>query len=272
MKKVFAFVLMALFVSFSAMAYDDLVSNDGPFVAKQGDFMAGVSLVYLTAGDVIDADGEKQELGDDATNFRLPLKATYGVIENLEAFAILPIVSLGAGGETESGIADIWLGAKYAVMPEGLLTLRGTLNLATGDDDKGLGYTGGFGVDIGAIGQKWIMEEKLVARAQLGLRWQGEDSDTKVQPGIGFYVAGGLGYMVAEKTWVHGGLELLTNGDNKFDGNDVTDSGLTNLDLLIGAGKAFSEKFGLDGSLVFTLMGKNTNADMGLRIGAWYGF
>lgn len=273
MKKINYLIVFMLICSSSAFAYDDLITGANPYTLSKGVgvVVSDASLVYLTAGDRIDADGEKQSLGDDETNFRIPIFIKYRIIENLESFVLLPMVSKSMGGETESGIGDIWLGAKYAIMPEGLLTVRGALNLATGDDDNGLGNTGGFGIDIGAIGDKWLIEEKLLARAQLGVRWQGEDGDTKMQPGTGLYLTGGLGYMVTENTWIHSGLELLTNGDNKFDGNKVDDSGMTNLDLEIGADRRFGP-IGLGCSLIYTVTGKNSLADIGLRISGGYKF
>ena len=266
-----AFFITLCLVSSSAFAYDDLFAGDRYQYFRKGIVAADFSLVYLSAGDRLDADGEKRSLDDNTTNLRIPVFLKYRIIDNLETFALLPVVSMGIGGETETGLGDIWLGAKYAIMPEGLLSLRGALNIANGDDDKGLGNTGGFGLDIGAVGEKELISNSLYSRAQFGLRWLGEDSDTKIQPGMGFYVTGDLGYRVAKNTWVHGGLELLSNGDNKVNGNDVTDSGMTILDLKIGAGQKFGN-IGFSGSLVYTILGKNSLANIGLIILGGYKF
>ena len=270
MKKVFALVLMTLLVSATALAYDDLITYYGPFTVEPGSFQVGTKLVYLSAGDIIDNDGEKQSLDDNNTNFRLPLYAAYGVIENLTAFVRVPIVSIGTGGESESGIGDIWLGAGYDVMPEGLLKIRGALNLASGDDDKGLGNAGGFGVDIGALTYKRI--DSIGIKGQVGVRYAGEDSDSKWKPGIGFYVAGEGGYAFTEDCGALLGLEIMMIGDGQADGNDVDDTASSNYDLNIGLYKILTDTIKFRGDVVYTLGGKRTNADIGVCFGLVYGF
>ena len=268
-----ALLITLCLVSSSAFAYDDLITNANPNVVpmNRGLLTFGFSLTYLNAGNRIDSDGEKQPLDDTDTNLRVPLHLVLRMTKRFQPFALIPIVSKGSGGETETGLGDIWLGAKYAVMPEGLLSLRGALILANGDDKKGLGTTGGFGLDIGAIGEKRFIGNALISRAQFGLRWQGEDSDTKLQPGMGFYVTGDLGYRITKNTSVHCGLELLTNGDNKNNGNDVTDSGMTNLDLKIGAVQKF-EHISIGGTIVYTVFGKNSLANIGFILSTGYIF
>ena len=44
----------------------------------------------------------------------------YIIREDFETFAILPIVSTDDGTNSESGIGDIWLGANYSIIPEGV--------------------------------------------------------------------------------------------------------------------------------------------------------
>lgn len=273
MKKLIVFLLAALLFSATSFAYDDLITNEGsPSTHEQGWLEGCGNIVYLTAGDVFDKDGEKQELADDATNLRIPLRARYCPIDKLETFVLLPIVSMDTGGESESGIGDIWLGAKYSVLENNLLTLRGALNLGTGDDEKGLGNPGGFGIDIGAITSKMFIEDKFGGRAQVGIRLMGEDSDTKLQPGLGIYATAGVGYIITEQCWITGGLELMTYGESKFDGNDVTDSNVMDLDLLVGVHRSFMENFSGGISLDYTLTGTNTSADLGVIISIFYGF
>ena len=151
-------------------------------------------------------------------------------------------------------------------MSDGLLTLRGAVNIANGDDAKGLGSTGGFGIDIAALGERWLIEESLAAWGQLGMRWHAEDSDSKLQPGMGMYVTSELGYEVRDAVWLHGGFEFMTFGDSKLDGNDVGDSAINSLDLKAGVGYNFYENFYIRTSLRYTIMGKNTSSDIGFRI------
>ena len=269
MKKVFAFVLVMLLFSISASSYDDLITYYSQiYPLDPGNFHVGTKLLYLTASDRIDADGEKQSLDDNNTNFRIPLYAQYGIIENLTAFAHVPIVSIGTGGESESDIGDIWLGAVYDVLPEELLKIRGALNLATGDDEKGLGNPGGFGIDIGALTRKKF--EAVRIKGQVGIRYSGEDSDTKWKPGLGFYIAGEGSYDFTEGFGAHLGLELMMTGDGQADGTEVDDSGVNNYDLSIGLYKMITETMALRGDVIYTLGGKNTNADIGICFGFSY--
>ena len=161
MKKLSLLVAVISLFAFAttAMAYDDLITDDTSMVQDQGGICARAGILYLTASDMFDKDGDKQTLKDtqgksvDATQLRIPLKFRYGILEGLEAFAILPIVSVDDGTDSESGIGDIWLGAKWKCRFLEQLTLRGALNLPTADEEKGLGNYDGFGVDIGAMSQ-----------------------------------------------------------------------------------------------------------------------
>ncbi|MFC1541854.1 hypothetical protein ACFL50_05330 [Candidatus Latescibacterota bacterium] len=132
MKKVYALLIIFIFISSSAFAFDELITGAHSNVIAPGNFSIGGRLVYLTASDNFDADGEKQELTDNTTSFRIPLYFDYGIMENLSAIAVLPIVSMDMAGQSETGIGDIWIGAKYRAL--GMFTVRGALNLGTGDD------------------------------------------------------------------------------------------------------------------------------------------
>ena len=77
----------------SAFCWDDLIRmQPGSVIPEQGT-MAGTAYIrYSTAGDIYDQDSEKQELADNGTEIRIPLMADYVIMNNLKAFAILPIV------------------------------------------------------------------------------------------------------------------------------------------------------------------------------------
>ena len=260
-----------MFVSSSVLAFDDLITIESyPVIHELGSLSFGGNLAFFTAGDKYDKDSEKQSLADDATNLRIPLHARYTPMENLEAFAIIPILSMDDGMDTESGIGDVWIGAKYGIMPEGFLTVRAALNLGTGDDEKGLGNAGGFGLDVGVIHQKMIIEDKFGARVQAGIRWMAEDSDTKWQPGIGVYATAGVGYVLMEQTWLTGGIEIMTYGEGSADGTDMDDSNVMDLDLQIGLGRTISEMLGGSIMLEVPLTGTMTKADMGVMVSVWY--
>lgn len=267
MKKLFAFLLMVLFMSSTALAYDDLVSNDwGLNFMTPGAMEGGLGLLYMTAGDRFDADGESQSLADDSTDLRVLLKGEYGIIEKLSAFVILPFDKWDMGDAGESGLADFWIGAKYSVLP--FLHLRGALDLPIGDDEKGLGNAGGFGIDVAAAAGKKV--DKLGYRAQVGVRYNGEDGDTKWKPGLGIYLEGGVGYWISEALMVGVGLEIMNVGDGQQDGNDADDTTVNWIDLGIGCSYDLNESFSIGGGIRYDLTGKNTTSDLGIAVGLSY--
>lgn len=272
MKKFIAFLLITFLFTASAIAYDDLIYIDrGSKVGEPGNLFGAGGLRYSNAGDMLDKDGEKQSLADDATGIRVPLWAYYNIMENLRAFAILPIVSNDDGVDSESGIGDIWIGAKYAVLSEGLLSIRGALDIPTGDDEKGLGNAGGFGIDIAAQAEKQCkLNEKINFSGQLGIRYNGEDSDTKWNPGLGFYLHGRASYAVTEKipAWIE--LAYFNQGDGEADGTEITDSKVNWLEIHIGGAYRISEDMWVAVPIGYTLTGANTLSE--LSIGVYVGY
>ncbi|MFC1607676.1 transporter [Candidatus Latescibacterota bacterium] len=266
------FVIGVCFLSSSVLAYDDLIYLDrGSKIGDSGTLWGKAGLRYSTAGDMLDKDGEKQSLADDATGINVPLWAHYTIMENLQAFAILPIVSNDNGVDSESGVGDIWLGAKYAVLQEGLLSIRGALDIPTGDDEKGLGNAGGFGIDIAAQAERQCMlNENINFFGQLGIRYNGEDSDTKWNPGLGFYLNGRATYAVTEKipAWI--ALTYFNRGDGEADGTEITDSKVSWLELSVGGAYRFTEDMWIAVPVGYSLTGANTLAE--LSIGVYVGY
>src|SRR3989339_1030884 len=97
MKKVLAItmILVAAF-ALNALAYDDLITNDTAYYKEAGTMEAGAKLLYTTAKNAFDDKGDKadKDMENSATQMRIPLSFKYGVMENLEAFAIIPFISL----------------------------------------------------------------------------------------------------------------------------------------------------------------------------------
>jgi len=256
---------MLIFVTSTVFAWDDLIRiTHHAKIGDPGNMLAAAALRYSTAGDHYDKDSEKQSLPDDATRIRVPLIGSYNVIENIEAFAILPIVSCDDGTNSESGIGDIWLGAKYAVMPDGCLTVRGALDVPTGDDEKYLGNAGGFGIDIAALTEKQM--DKIGLGGQLGIRYNAEDSDTKLKPGMGIYLNGGASYSVTEQVPAWIGLTYFNQGDAEIDGNEFKDSAVNWVELNLGTGYSFSEDIFAGIDLEYTVIGTNTDAELGICV------
>jgi len=271
MKKVMALVVLAVFASTTVMAYDHLITNDTAKVQEAGSMKAEAQLLYWTASEEFDQDGESYDMGDDSTKLAVPVKFRYGVMDGLEAFGVLGLLEKwDFGDDGESGIGDLWLGAKYAVLDEDQLTIRGALDIPLGDDEKGLGYPGGFGIDVAAMSCRDF--DIVAVDCQAGLRWNAEDGDTKVQPGIAFYLDGEGAYTISDVLKAQAGLELMFEGDQKVDGNDVKDSGRNWIELNLGATYALGDNMGLKGDFIINLAGKNTEKNMGVLLRYCYGF
>jgi hypothetical protein len=260
---VFAIMGAFLFTA-TAMAYDDLITNDTAAVKAPGGLCGSVSLLYTTASKCWDADSKSQDLADDATQLRIPIRVNYGVMDKLTVFGILPYAKWDMGDNGESGVGDIWLGAKYAVMPNGCFTVRGALDLPTGDDKKGLGNAGGFGVDVGAMSMYKM--EQINLNGQVGLRYNAEDGDTKYKPGIGIYFDVEGSYSFTEMVDGLAGIEFMTAGDGQVNGKDAKNSGGNYVDLNVGASYKLGEKMGLRGDIIYTIAGKNVNQNMGVLL------
>lgn len=271
MKK-FAILLAAvLLASTSAMAFDSLITNDTSAVQGAATMKAEAELLYTSASETFDSESEAQDYADDMTMLVIPLKFRYGVMENLEAFGVLTALNKWDQGDFgESGVGDLWLGAKYSLMPEGLLTLRGALGIPLGDDDKGLGNAGGFGIDVAAMTGKQM--DAIGLNGQVGLRWAAEDGDSKMQPGLGIYLDGEGSYALTEALKAQLGLEVIMVGDSKWDGNDVKDSGTTSIELNVGACYSVAENMGLKGDILYNLAGTNTDKYFGVLLAFQYGF
>jgi hypothetical protein len=274
MKKVLAIasLLVAAF-ALNALAYDDLITNDNANYKQVGTMEFGAKLLFTSASNAFDSDSEKadDDWDDSLTQMRLPVSFKYGLMENLEVFGILPIFTKWDMGDAgESGIGDLWVGAKYGITPGGILTLRGALDLPLGDDEKGLGNAGGLGIDVAAMSA--MQMDAIGLNGQVGFRWNGEDGDTKWAPGIGFYLDGEGSYNFSETLAGIAGLECMFIGEGKFDGNDASDSNVNWVDLNLGACLKLAPNMGLRGDLIYTLTGTNTDASMGVLIGFNYGF
>ena len=260
-------MLGALVFSTTAMAYDDLYTDDTAAVKAAGGLCGTVGLAYATASKAWNSDGDSGDLADNMTGMRLPIRVNFGIMDKLTVFGVLPVYTKWDQGDFgESGIGDIWLGAKYAVMPA--LTVRGALDLPTGDDKKGLGNDGGFGLDVAAMSSYKM--ETIGLNGQVGLRYNAEDGDTKWQPGIGIYLDAEAVYSFTQALDGKVGFEFMTVADGKSDGNDAKDSGGNAIDLKIGGAYKLNEKMYLGADLFYTVKGTNTTQDMTILVKLGY--
>jgi hypothetical protein len=260
-------MLGAMVCSTSAMAYDDLYTDDTAAVKAVGGLCGSVGLPFATASKAWNTDGDSGDLADNVTGLSVPVRVNYGVMEKLTVFGIVPVFNKWDMGDAgESGFGDIWVGAKYSVMP--VLTLRGALDLPTGDDKKGLGNDGGFGFDVAAMSSQQV--DKIGLNGQVGVRYNVEDGDTKIQPGVGIYLDAEGVYSFTQAIDGKIGVEFMSVADGKYDGNDVKDSGGNYLDLKVGGAYKLNEKMSLGANLFYTLAGTNTTQDLTIMVKVGY--
>jgi len=217
MKTIIAFAALASMFLFSqtAMAWDELITNDTSTIKEPLHTTINAKVMWRTASKVFDSNSKTQDLAKDMTYMSIPLRGKYVINEFVQTFAIIQLNSFDDGVNSNMGIGDLWLGAKWAVRPEGNITVRGAINLPFGDDKKGLGHPGGYGLDVGFMTGKTV--GSIVLNGQFGLRYGSEDTDTKIEPGIGVYLAGKAGYSFSEQVIGHAALEFMSWGEQKLD-------------------------------------------------------
>ncbi len=108
--------------------------------------------------------------------------------------------------------------------------------------------------------------EKLGVFAQLGVRYNGEDGDTKWKPGIGFYIQGRAGYDITDRLpgWVS--LTYFNQGDGEADGSKLSDSLVNWLEIEVGGSYKITNELWVSVPLQYTLTGTNTLADLGIGV------
>ena len=148
------FALMGAFLfSTAAFAYDDLITNDTTAGETAGSVSGSIGLMYETASKYLDTNKKVVDLAKNATMFRIPLKANYGVTDKFTLFAIVPLVDFDPGtGTSKTGVGDAWVGAKYSLSPDGSLSIRGAFDIPSGSDRNQLGNLRRIRRRCGSIG------------------------------------------------------------------------------------------------------------------------
>ena len=274
MKTLFVFTALAIACIFmfsgTAMSWDGLISNDTAYLTEQGMVSIDASMMWRSASRFYDSDSESMDLGKDISSMSIPLKGKYGINEFVQTFAIIQINSADNGIDSNTGIGDIWLGAKWAVRPDGLFTIRGALDLPLGDDKKSLGNPGGYGLDVGFL--TGIRNGAIDLNGQFGLRYNSEDPDTKIEPGICVYLDGKAGYLLTENISGNIGLEFMSWGEGKIDNETDKSSEINWLELSIGPRYIFNETILLFLDVTYDLLGKNTPLSTGAILGLSYNY
>ena len=275
MKKVIVFtalVMTGIFLfSGTAMSWDTLISNDQSYIKEPGDVSIDGTVMWRTASQSYDSSSNAKDMSDDMTYMSIPLKGNYGINEFVQTFALVQITSNNDGIDNEIGLGDLWIGAKWAVKPDGLFTIRGALDIPIGDDKKNLGNPGGFGLDAGFMtGIQNIRSINL--NGQFGLRYNAEDPDTNFEPGICVYLDGNASYDLTEKFNGNIGLEFMNWAEGKVNNQTAKSSEINWLEVSIGTGYKFNNTISLFADLTYDIMGKHTPVSTGIILGFVYGY
>ena len=160
--------------------------------------------------------------GVDATEFAYTL--TTPVRGNWELGGGVSYLSYDAQGASESGLADLKLGAKRS-LDKGFLpaswkgSLEAGLTLPTGDDDKGLG-AGGFGV-FGGGGLSFPIEA-VRGYLQAGYTVYTKGSDTRWGNTLRFVA--GAEYVLSDEWLLTGDLRLFDHARDEINGFKSADA------------------------------------------------
>jgi len=278
MKTILILIALASIFLFSetAMAWDALITNDTSVIKKNdpsnlGSVIVNAQIMWRTASKYYNADSKAKDLPNDVSMFSIPLRGKYSVNDFVQTFAIIQFLSVDDGVESNAGIGDLWLGAKWAVRPDGLFTIRGALDLPTGYDKNGLGERGGYGLDAGFM-TGMHSTGSIDLNGQFGLRYNAESTDTNILPGICVYVDGKASYRFNDKFNGNIGLEFMNWDDSKT--NDVKDSNsqINWLEASLGVGYKWNKTIAIFLDATYDIFGKNTPLSTGFIFGFNYGY
>ena len=169
-----SFVLSGLFLFFMAgnvFAYRPLGTEDAG-VAGKSVAQTEVSWDYLKWGN-----------GDVRNENIFLLVPIYGLTDNLELSVEIPyLIHDLKGGDSEEGIGDINLVAKYLLIQEGernpAFTVKGVVKFDNGDYDKGLG-SGDNDYSFFAVASKTIGD--ITLHGMVGYTWVGDKKDENLR-------------------------------------------------------------------------------------------
>ncbi len=164
-------VLFLLLMAENTFAYRPLGTEDAG-VAGQGVAQTEVSWDYLK--------WDNDELDHENVFLLVPI---YGVTEDIEVSMEIPyLIHDLKGVDSEKGIGDVNLVAKYLLIQEGernpAFAVKGVVKLDNGDYDKGLG-SGDKDYSLSAVVSKaiWL----ITVHGQIGYAWVGDRKDENLR-------------------------------------------------------------------------------------------
>ncbi len=251
MKRLTAVVLtIILFMVFCAPA-DAQILWRGAKTMKQGSVITMAEWYMTNYTKSYDwVNEEWVDFPDDKKSLTWGFETMFGyaITDNWEVMLHVPIVFKSSetpdtttGLITEkdaSGIGDIYLKTRYAVMPWAKdhhgITLTGALRLATGDEDADIALSDG-GTDIGLGGMfssAWMAEKH---RGHLKANyWINGENDDKIKMGNQLKVLVKYDYNLVEKFMPFLVYILLSQGETENDGTSIENSNKTHHTLVLG--------------------------------------
>ncbi|MCK4680688.1 hypothetical protein KAT82_06150 [bacterium] len=289
MMRIILAVALVIALAMSAGAYDVLYSNDTAATHYAGDFGIDVSFLYFMGNSGYDANGESVDFPADTdyTGMWFPINIYYGVMDGFE-LGVAPIFKMDKltdpdpdGELSATGIGDTWIWAKYAFMPDPMLTARVGFKLATGEDDPdaeelplGTGQMdidGAllFGVPVGpgsfdaALGYRYRLAQTI--------------ADVDYKPGSEFHFFAGYTHFLGDAMNLRLGADGYFGSDAEEDIDDgngfqtVDESASNTVYINPGFDYVMANGVVLGFDMHYPLMGANIVADWGLGLSVGWG-
>lgn len=212
-----------------------------PSGAVEGVVEVDATVGYMTTDQVFDEDGEKQDLGAEATAIPVTVALEYGLGGDLSAGLDLSFLKAsGEAGSIEvegSGLREAILGLTWSTsLGPGGLDLRGGLKVdlgkdpddldadevGTSDNQGGLLLDGSYGLSL---------TDEVSASLSL-LVVSHFESDDEIKSGLVLAPTLGLSYRVAEAFAVGLALGYVSQGESEVAGDSVDDSDSSLLHVL----------------------------------------
>jgi hypothetical protein len=270
------------------------IITDTAIPVEKGQFDIQPTFGYSFINSVFNENWKRVSHGGNLQSFSMDWKLTYGPIENMEVFLIIPyghnrarnVTEPGPNGETSGssgGLADIKLTLKYRLVEETetlpTVTALFATNFATGKfknlnptalntDVLGGGayvFTPGFNVS------KYISPFIIYGNVWYSMQTSYTDDDGKQYPGDFFTINLAAEYLITKK-WI-ALLELTSSwGGGRLFGPKANVPRESQLSIVPGIEYMATDKFSVALGLNVDLVGKNTDAAITPLVSMIYAF
>ncbi|MCF7810850.1 transporter [bacterium] len=188
MKRSLIVLTLIAFLLVISIPADAQILWRGAKTMKKGSMICMAEWYYMNFTKKWDTASEEWKdlpSGTSSSKWGFETMFGYAITDQWEAHLHIPILFInsddGATETSESGISDMYLKTRYAVIPWAKdkhgLTLTGALRFPTGDKDKGLG-DGSTDFALGAIlSTKWFGKSRGHLKANYWINGENEDKD-----------------------------------------------------------------------------------------------